>query len=872
MYSFLIGPQWLSTRTSEANHGNVTPSISEKDRDGEFLAGGVTIDRAEQTIVLSFPALRRLRFPINGEAQSRLEVDVAARTVLAALGLCAAALAAAAGVSATFGVLANRAATEARENAQKAHDAEQAARDEQAKTLQANQQLERVADLQRRTRYAAEMNLVQSAYTAGNLSEVGRLLEAQRPKPGESDLRGFEWHYLNRNFHQYDQETRIDLPGVGTNLDLETEIALRNGGRFINRGKECRIWDLSTGEFADYSDSFRDEQGQFVSFSPDLQWYVSHTKAADPNDSRVVIRTVTDGKEVFSVTGVFNASAYLSPDRKHVLLRYNSEQLKPFDPNTPNTPPKITLACWAIGNEKPLWKWDSDNPRRQSDLRFSLDGSRFFTHLTEEGKLMLKTHETTTGKVLNSTLIGPEGEDDGVNSIDDRPIEVDQAQRWVTISQANGLKAVPIQKTDAGMGGPFGPPRRWGTTLGVNLESLDGFPMSHRFAPDGRVVTLHASNGQAVIRCWTIPTLAVLKDDLVTFGVGTHSPDRQLIAVPTYVHNSNWVRGTPLAVYDNLGNLRLGVPFPSYAPQYPCSLDFSADSRYLFGLPSLVEVAVTQEPLREEENRPPPDPHPLLVWDLQTKKESLRITPTPGNWLCQAVLSPDRQSLLVTECSRAEAKRCSRADGVNPGPPDEIIFNPMIAVAKVYAFPSGRLLTSLQLPDGEPIDRLAFYQHAIVTYPKEPGQPEPVHRWNPQTGEYLGKGMNEEVEVTIQHAGERVLRFTRRASATQMELFEAGESWDKLPPILSEQLRGFGALPSLDPTGTRFIAPMEEEFRLYCAITGRRLVTLNIPPMLNPYFSAQGLWSADGTQFWYAVDSKGKLVGFDARPLPEPKP
>ena len=96
MYSFLIGPQWLSTRTSEANHGNVTPSISEKDRDGEFLAGGVTIDRAEQTIVLSFPALRRLRFPINGEAQSRLEVDVAARTVLAALGLCAAALAAAA--------------------------------------------------------------------------------------------------------------------------------------------------------------------------------------------------------------------------------------------------------------------------------------------------------------------------------------------------------------------------------------------------------------------------------------------------------------------------------------------------------------------------------------------------------------------------------------------------------------------------------------------------------------------------------------------------------------------------------------------------------------------------------------------------------
>ncbi|MFQ3648931.1 MAG: type I-U CRISPR-associated RAMP protein Csb1/Cas7u [Gemmataceae bacterium] len=85
-------------RPSEANHGNVTPSISEKDREGEFLAGGVTIDRAEQTIVLSFPALRRFKFPIKGEAQSRPEVDVAARTVLAALGLCAVALTAEAGL------------------------------------------------------------------------------------------------------------------------------------------------------------------------------------------------------------------------------------------------------------------------------------------------------------------------------------------------------------------------------------------------------------------------------------------------------------------------------------------------------------------------------------------------------------------------------------------------------------------------------------------------------------------------------------------------------------------------------------------------------------------------------------------------------
>ncbi|MGQ9898528.1 MAG: type I-U CRISPR-associated protein Cas7 [Acidobacteriota bacterium] len=77
-------------KPSEANHGNVTPTISERDNQGEYLGGGVTIDYAEQTIVLSLPALRRLHFPVNGQYTCR--ADEAARTVLAALGLCAAVL------------------------------------------------------------------------------------------------------------------------------------------------------------------------------------------------------------------------------------------------------------------------------------------------------------------------------------------------------------------------------------------------------------------------------------------------------------------------------------------------------------------------------------------------------------------------------------------------------------------------------------------------------------------------------------------------------------------------------------------------------------------------------------------------------------
>ena len=71
-------------KPSEANHGNVTPSISK---------GGYTIDYAEQTTVLSLPALRRLRFPAKSGDKSSPEGDNAARTFLAALGLLGATLA-----------------------------------------------------------------------------------------------------------------------------------------------------------------------------------------------------------------------------------------------------------------------------------------------------------------------------------------------------------------------------------------------------------------------------------------------------------------------------------------------------------------------------------------------------------------------------------------------------------------------------------------------------------------------------------------------------------------------------------------------------------------------------------------------------------
>lgn len=79
------GKRKLKTgRPSEANHGNVVPTIAD---------GGFTLSGARQTTTLSLAVLRRLRFPLDGAATSDTATDLAARTALAALGLAAGSLA-----------------------------------------------------------------------------------------------------------------------------------------------------------------------------------------------------------------------------------------------------------------------------------------------------------------------------------------------------------------------------------------------------------------------------------------------------------------------------------------------------------------------------------------------------------------------------------------------------------------------------------------------------------------------------------------------------------------------------------------------------------------------------------------------------------
>ncbi len=86
---------------SKVNHSSVPFPEQRTEKTDENHYAGVTLEYAEQITTLSLIVLRRLRFPLERKEDEKdeeycrrcTEADVAARTVLAALGLCAATLA-----------------------------------------------------------------------------------------------------------------------------------------------------------------------------------------------------------------------------------------------------------------------------------------------------------------------------------------------------------------------------------------------------------------------------------------------------------------------------------------------------------------------------------------------------------------------------------------------------------------------------------------------------------------------------------------------------------------------------------------------------------------------------------------------------------
>jgi WD40 repeat protein len=99
----------------------------------------------------------------------------------------------------------------------------------------------------RRLLYAAQMNLAHQAWKAGNVPGALELLEAQRPGPGEEELRAFEWRYLWRLCQD---ESMFTMPGQVVALFPDGTI-LAIGSQTDDEPSspgELKLWDVASRE------------------------------------------------------------------------------------------------------------------------------------------------------------------------------------------------------------------------------------------------------------------------------------------------------------------------------------------------------------------------------------------------------------------------------------------------------------------------------------------------------------------------------------------------------------------------------------------------------------------------------------------------
>jgi WD40 repeat protein len=95
----------------------------------------------------------------------------------------------------------------------------------------------------RRERYVAQMNLAFEALKTHQFERLRYLLDAQRPRAGEEELRGFEWGYLWRRAHA--DRLTLTAPGLG----MGTLQFLPGGDTFVTSPEPFVVqqWQAVTG-------------------------------------------------------------------------------------------------------------------------------------------------------------------------------------------------------------------------------------------------------------------------------------------------------------------------------------------------------------------------------------------------------------------------------------------------------------------------------------------------------------------------------------------------------------------------------------------------------------------------------------------------
>jgi len=353
----------------------------------------------------------------------------------------------------------------------------------------------------RQHRYVSDMNLGQQVWEEGNVKWARDLLSAHIPKPGESDLRGFEWRYLWKLCEQDDSRYAF------TNFeDSLSDLAYSPHGKVlaVAQAHAIRLLDVpSRKELAELKDPDTNDFIYRVVWSPTAtNILVTGGRAGVIKSWNVASREVSvfayhpSEKERSEIGGIA-----FSPDGTMLAVAsYNSGW---------------TLRVWNAEHKKEIWA--TNTAISPCAVAFTKDGKALVTGGGENGNA--RVWDAKTGEELppfprlhsgwiNRIAFSPDGRTLATRGDDSRIIVWDFTERRPKVTLVCPGPNVAVFSPDGrevASVGAYGIIRVWDATSGEPKRLFRGHVGSVgalAFAADG--VDMVSSGEDRTVRVWSL--------------------------------------------------------------------------------------------------------------------------------------------------------------------------------------------------------------------------------------------------------------------------------------------------------------------------------------------------------------------------------
>ncbi len=268
--------------------------------------------------------------------------------------------------SAWQAVRATAAETKARRNALLAQDEKQQAVSARQDAEKRRDELAALNTTLRRANYIADMNLAGHAGEEDNLNLTRELLDRHRPQPGETDLRGFEWHYLKRLLHRdlwsvkAADNPAVDFFGLASGVfwtpDSKRFYTVGHGAGELKLSfdklspVELKLWDAAGGRPTSLKLTGSTDQVIEAVLSAD-----GKVVAAGCRDKLVRVWNLETG-EAFSLEGHTRSVSHvsISADGKRVASMGRRLQV----PGNPESQLEAEIKVWDLARRKQIMSFD----------------------------------------------------------------------------------------------------------------------------------------------------------------------------------------------------------------------------------------------------------------------------------------------------------------------------------------------------------------------------------------------------------------------------------------------------------------------------------------------------------------------------------